>query len=260
MNTTTTKTLEQLQAEAQAAAEALQAAQRAAAEAKREEERAIARKAEEERQRVINLQCATAMAPVIAALHAAGVEAKPNDNGTGFTVPTAEGSWHEIRGSATMEETDASSYTYRRRQTGRVLIELEGTTRDDCRRFPPIKAGGHNVAKIVAIVQEWLAQSQARVDAAKAKARTQQTAQQLAQQVREDNGYAADDENGRIVGSYTASYAKGGGRSEYHTYIASQGKVFVKVGTLELTPEQTRIMIDALKAIEALRQAAKAAS
>lgn len=258
MNATTkTKTLEQLQAEAQAAAEALRAAEQAALEAKREEERAARRKAEEERTRVINQQRIVAFAPVLDALRAAGIQGKVNDNNTGIEIPTAEGGWKTIRANTAMEErTSGRGFFARTAVTGRVLIELEGTTGDDRRRFPPIKAGGHNVAKIVATVQEWLEQSQARVDAAKAKAAKAKTAQQLAQQVRIDNGYAPDDEYGPVVGSYTYSYAKGGGRSEYHTATASQGKVFVKVGTMELTPEQTKIMIDALKAIEALRKAA----
>ena len=257
--TTTAKTLEQLQAEAAAAAEALREAERAAAEAKREAERELRRKADEERQQQIDLVRAAAMAPVIAALHAAGVPAKPSDNGANFTVPTAEGGWREVCGSATMESISSGYYSHAR-STGRVLIELSGTTNDDRRRFPPIKAGGHNVAKIIATVQEWLQQSQARVATAKAAAAKLQTSAKLARQVRIDNGYKADDEHGPIVGSYTYSYAKGGGRHEYRTATASQGKVFVKVGTLELTPEQTKIMIDALQAIEALRQAAKAAA
>lgn len=243
-----TKTLEQLQAEAQAAAKALRAAEQAALEAKHEEERAARRKIEEERERAINQQRALAMAPIIAALHAAGVPAKPNDNGTAFEVPTAEGKWHSLRGCATMEQTCSSYYA---RNTGRVLIELEGTTRDDRRRFPPLKkVAGHNVAKIVEVVQGWLEQSQARVDAAKEKAAKAQTAQQLAQQVRLDNGYAPDDDSCPIRSQREHSYPKGGGRYEYHVYQPAAGKVFVQVGTMEVTPEQAKILLNALKAIK----------
>lgn len=251
----TTKTLEQLQAEAQAAAEALALAQRNAAMAELEAKQEARRKADLEREAAINQQRAAAIAPVIAALQAAKITVNDNDNATGFEVPTAEGGWHKLRGYAKMEQQTRSRGSYMYRNTGRVLIDLQGTTNDDRRRFPPIKAGGHNVAKIVATVQEWLQQSQARVDAAKVKAAKTKTAQQLAQQVRIDNGYAPDDESCPIKWQREHSYPKGGGRYEYHTYQPTAGKVYVQVGTLELTPDQTKIMLDALKAIEALRKA-----
>lgn len=256
--TTATKTLEQLQADAQAAAEALQTAQRAAADAEREAKYA-AQRAESERLAALeNTKIAALMAPIGAALKAAGIVSSYKADDRSISINTGDTTWSAISIRAEAELLGSGSGFYARsRTTGRYIVVL----REDSgtpHRYPPLKAGGYNVGKMIDVIRARLNAVLMQAMQAKAKAAKMQSAAELAEQVRVDNGYAPD-ATSPIVSQIQTSYQKcGRGGYAYHTHTPKAGHVFLQLGNYEATPEEAKLLLDALKAIVAMRAAAKA--
>lgn len=251
---TTTKTLEQLQADAQAAANALEAALVAKQQAEREAKYAAERAESEKRQAIERAKLVAVIAPIAAAIEAAGIRTSYKEGGYSFSVATdVQPSYDAI--TVHVEAECFRSSSFYSRQTGRYLVVLDDGAKH---RYPPLKAGGYNVPKMIEVINAKLLLKQRQLEAAKAKAVKLQSAAELAEQVRADNGYAAG-ETSPIVSQVQHSYPKGAGRGyELTTYTPKPGHVFLQLGNYEATPEEAKLLLDALKAIVAMRAAAKA--
>lgn len=234
------------------AEEAAAATQRAAEEAdrelKREEERAAHAAALEAR----NAKLAVVMAPIEEAMRAAGVAFTVTDGGSALRVETAEGAFRNIKIAAEPEFVRTGSWSSR--GTGKTIIRMSGAGKDDRKRFPQLKDGGHNVSSIVTTTMEWLQQAQARVNAERTKAAALLGAVALAEQVRAENGLDSKNTYGRIRSHIEYNEPMGGGRCKYRTAAASAGKVFFCVGNMEVTPEQAKVLLDALKVVDSMNK------
>jgi hypothetical protein len=254
----TTKTLEQLQAEAQAAAEALQAAQRAAQEAEREAKYAAQRAEQEQRDAAERAKQAAVLAPIAAAFAAAGISTNYAPGNRSFSIAVdTQPSYRAITVSVEAEQFSGSSSGWysRSRPTGRYLVVLRSDSTSH--RYPPLKAGGYNTAKMIEVVKAKFALIAAQNEAARVKASKLQSAAELAEQVRAENGYAAGETN-PVVSQIQHSYPRSNGRGyEYTTYTPKPGHIFLQLGNYEATPEEAKLLLNALKAINAMRAANK---
>lgn len=259
MNATTTKTLEQLQQEARAAAEALAAAQAEEERAKREAKYAEENAKRAAAEKVITDKINTMLVPVYEALVAARPQLGNIDieaRNCGIKIGKGEYSDRDLQISVNREqEADHGRFSsFHARYTGRFILEIGDRYQDlpKC-RYPSKQDGTFNVAKIVAKVKErveWKAAIKAR---AQAKLKQQLSGEQLAAQVRIENGYEEKESYAcPIVSRYGTHYPKGSGRVEWTEYTAPPGRVFLKLGTPAYTPEQVKVMLRALGEIRAL--------
>lgn len=237
METTQDKSVAQLRAEL-AAKEQLLAKEKEELELKSKKALAEERRKAEEKIGAAKLQERHALlVSVHAALRDAGVPCKlsspgeherlwvGHDTGTGFNVVASEeytsGSWHS-------------------KPTGRHTLVVESHHRLDGKsvRYPQSpKTGKHNIAKLVATVQErWLELNKV-LGAAAERDKRKNEAELFANNLRlEYWGEFA----GKITGTYYAL-------SRLH--IAKPGHVFVDVGTMELNPAQVAELDLALAAV-----------
>jgi len=121
-------------------------------------------------------------------------------------------------------------------------------------RYPTLKSGGFNVAKIVGTVTERISAKKAAEKREREKKNAAQNATALAAMVAEELGFKADAYACPIVGTESHSTPRGGRGSGYRywTTEAPLGRVFYKVGTLTVTPEQARVLHDALLKIKSM--------
>lgn len=235
---TTTKTIEQLQAEANAAAEALAAARieaERAAKAKEDEERrakfAAEQKARQER-------LAKMLEPISAAL--AGVEHE-------LVMPRDEFSEPWIRVLVPGAKSDVAlkpSYRNGGRFSRGTLVGYSVVVGpyDDAKRFPPT-AKGHSYEKIAAEVKSRIERAASVKAAQQARADKRKEAEARAAAVRAATGSESD----AICGAYDTGYHDFQRRWHSNVSIAEEGNVFVKVGTLQLSTEKAIALVAALR-------------
>ena len=212
-----TKTVEQLRAEAEAAQEALRTAQRAEREAEEAAKRAE-REAALEKQRHIELAARQIVVDnVIAALVDAGI---------GAAV-----------GLVQVERTYQKVTSYRSVATGwQVTVQ---THSGPARRFPVKADGSFNAPKIIAAVKNYIEIAEAAKARKEAEDARKKDAAEIATRLTAEFG---PDRVASSIGYYLPT---GTARQEYRETIASPGKVFVKLGNLDCTEEQARIMLEA---------------
>ena len=251
---TTTKTVEQLKEELRVAQEAVQAVERAEREAALEAKRAEERRKEEEANALRAAEVAPWLTAVADALREAGV-AHVTRRDWGIKIGTESYPNPDVQIGVQREEHSSGGSMYCRRTsyTGRYILTVGDTYRDFPRARYPSKKDGFNVAKIVKTVTERIESVNAKVKAAQDKARAAQTATELAAVVSKDLGFT-DKYSNPISGTQTHSRQRGGRGSgyEYSTYEAPTGKVYYTVDTLTVTPEQARVLHDALVVIKGM--------
>lgn len=223
-----TKTIEQLQQEAEQAAAALRAAkeaqEQAEREAKREEERQRMQKAEQERiaYRIRVMQ------PIVDRLTQAGFEVEQRSNGNVLV---------EGHVSIWLEEETRSVSSWRSVFTGRLLLLVEKQYGFNGKhRYPPNKDGKYNLDKIIATTTSILEGVRAEQRRKEEEAKKLRSGEQLAAALKAK--LSASKHSAKISGTVVLHYPSGARRYECRTNTPAAGKVFYSVGTLELTPEQ----------------------
>ena len=220
--TTESKSIEQLRADAEAAAEQLRAAERAAKEA--EAERQAAERAAKLKEQTDRRDAERAAIRVN--LHA---EMKAAD---------VLNEWTERKVGVIEHYKSNGSYTFRSTFAGYVIIVTNTEGKD--RRFPANAKGSYNFTKIVAYVKEVLghkiAQERAKIERNARVNKSNELCGKLAAEfgpnhVESKHQYAL--QNGRY------------GRSEYRESLPKEGNVFVRFHNLDCNEEQARIMLEA---------------
>jgi hypothetical protein len=252
---TTTKTVEQLKEELRAAQEALQEVERKKQEEIREakyaEQRAKEKAAEEARVATIKPW----IAAVADALRAAGVS-PVEQRAWGIKIGAESYPDPDLQIGVEREAARSSSYIRSKTYTGRYIMTVGDSYRDfPIARYPSKMDKGFNVAKIVATIQDRIEKKAAQTKREQEKERAAQSATALAAQVAKELGLKLEKYGScPISGTQTHSRQRGGRDSgyEYWTSEAPKGCVYYSVGTLTVTPEQARVLHDALLEIKAM--------
>lgn len=244
---TTTKTIEQLKAELAAAEEAVRKQEEEERRAKHEAERAEARRKDEERRAredlIIKQKVIT---PVVAALREKGItikSAEPRKIDLGL---------HTANVFIEPEMTRTTSWRIASRPTGRYVVVVGDSFQDQPRvRYPQRKDGTFNIEKIVETVRDRIAVLAAQIERNLNEAQKRQAAEALAEQLTRELKPVNKE---LIKGKRTVAHPRGaGGRNEYVTYTPEPGRVYVEVGCITATPDEARILVEALNQVAALR-------
>lgn len=136
-------------------------------------------------------------------------------------------------------EREYRSYGWRSTDTGRFIVVVDQGVGERARRFPPKADGSYNYEKIADALKSFItrqvAAAKIRFETEKRKAASDEIMKRL----------AAEFDASKLAVSIDHWLPRGGGRSEYRQSVASDGKVFVKLGNLDCTEEQARIMLEA---------------
>lgn len=242
----TTKTLEQLQAEAEAANAALQKAKEIEQLARYESEQAKKRATiEEERRRGLAMDQGV-LRQLMAQLDLCNVPytvAKDVTYGDFIHSLTVVGASEKDRiGILYMEATyTRSTYHSSRQPSGKVLVLKEYSLDGQQHRYPYRSDGTYNVEKAAKAAKAL--RDSALVAAARQRAELAalQSADALAKEVckRTDSDI--------VVGRYDVWLPTVRGRSDRREYTAKPGHVFVRAGNVQCTPEQAEQLVTLLK-------------
>lgn len=245
------KTLEQLKAEAEQAQVALRDAEVSAKRAAQEAERVkLAEQAKLERAEHIArfMKHAEAIVEALRALNVDATIEPPHDAYRDYPVIVIamHGQWnrycvqfdHSYTGS-TWSRTSKRSY--------RVRVNIGG----DAKSYPMRKDETFNYAGIAKDVAERIETMRQIAEAFAEKEATIASAEAFAGEVKRALGVPED--GALIAGVIRSSSYDGRGRHCVHASIARAGHVFVKVGTLELTPEAARVIYEALTAVRSMK-------
>lgn len=247
MNTTTTKTIEELKAELAAAEAAVAAQERAEREAKAEAERAERRAAYEAAERAEIAKKAEKLAPIAAALYAAGVIVQ--HNGTKIECSsTAVRSSASTRVSIEAEMRNSSRGFYASsRATGRYIVVVgDRYINEPAIRYPQRNDGSFNIAKIVETISGRLMCAKARAEREAAEASRLLSSEELAEELN-----AAHDTK-LFTGSYEYSVEVGRNRYTRRTVSSTPGHAFANIGRMELNPAQAAVLFAALVEVRKL--------
>ncbi len=245
MNAVTTKTVEQLKEELRVAQAAVEAQENALREKAREEKYAAEKKIRDAQEAELTTKMTAALAPLAAALVAAGVKCHLQDRAV-----AVEGSVGDI---FVERERHGSSWRSSSSYTGRLVLVVDSRYMNDFPkvRYPQLKAGGFNVAKIVETVQSRLETIAARAAEAKQLEIKKASGAWLAAELKQELGVESN--SSMISATRAVSYPRGpGGRSEYREYTAEPGHVYMQLGTHQYNAEQVRVMHAALVAVAKL--------
>lgn len=254
MNTNTTKTVEQLKEELRVAEEELRKVEQAKRDELREAQRAEQNRKEEEANARRAAEVKPWLTAVADALRAAGVAHVMQ---LPWSVRIGDGDFPDRDLQISVEREEHAThgrYSYSASYTGRYILTVGDTYRDFPRvRYPSRKEKGFNVEKIVKTVTERMEQKAATIKREQEKARAAQSATELAAQVSKDLGFT-DKYTNPISGTQTHSAQTGGRGSGYRywTNEAPKGKVYYSVGTMTVTPEQARVLHDALTVVNSM--------
>lgn len=237
-----TKTLEQLEEEAQKAQEALEAARLAEIEARRTAEYEKRRAAEAVRTAANEKRKTAILNNVVKALNDKNIIVKPGQ----FLVEIP------VAGVTLFVEEKYDRYNKfsvrSPAQVGYTLRLSHGHPHVDARdrrftiRDDAVPSAG--MAMIVARIYECAQQVEAIEQRLKREEAQRNAAVNAVQQLR-DHKLAS-----RVEAEYSYDVNQSGyGRNDYRRVVPSAGKVFVSVGRLELTPEQARKVLDVLQAV-----------
>ena len=234
------KTLLELEVEAAAAQQALnearsaaQALAKAAVEAQEEVERKAKRIAEIA---ALELKMQRVTAPTVQALKAAGLEPTTD----GYRIYTV-GTLVRIE----MKETYIGGSTWSRRGTSSWAVYVTNPVSYQDKRFPELKAGGHNYPAIVKTVQEFAALLVVKKLEETKKAADLVLAAGLCEKLQAD----FPTQKNKVSGYMYVSNSKYGGQ----TLPAPAGKVYVKLNGYAATEEEACILLKALDEIENAR-------
>jgi len=245
--TTTTKTIEELKAELAAAEAAVREQERAEREAHAAAEAATRRAAYEEAQRAEAAKKSEKLAPIAAALFAAGV-------GVEHSGAKIECSSTAVRSSASTRvsieaemRNRGSGFYARSTPTGRYVVVVgDRYLNEPAVRYPQRKDGTFNIAKIVETVSGRLMCAKARAEREAAEAAKQQSSEQLAASLN------AKHETTLFTGSYEYTTEIGRNRHGRRTITPTPGHVFANIGRLDLNPEQAAVLFAALVEVRKL--------
>ncbi len=242
MNTATAKSVEQLRQEAEAAAKALAEAQ----EVEREKERQV--KAEEARtkrdaeEKAKAEKMLKALRPVYDAMKVAGIACEM----VGLSIRLKPDDIADMRVGVETEYGHSSSSWRQGAETGRFIITVGDTFRDMPRlRYPQHKNGGHNTEKIVKSVKERIEARAAVIKRNQTERQQKENAGGFAAKVVRDLKLKADTR--LVVGNYETSHRDYRNRYSSTYTTAPEGKVFVRLGTYAVTPQQAAILIKAMR-------------
>ncbi len=229
------KTVEQLQAELKAAEEAVAAAQAAEKQAKWEAEQAAAaeqRKAHQEKQ---------------SAAKRSILEKIAAECGTLPLRTDGERLLFGVDSRVHLEDQYVKgSSAWRSRATGNFIVCVSRGY-ESAGRFPPLKNGGHNYAKIAERMAEIAQQQAAGAKLAAEKAALVSSAAEIVARLQRD--FPSHESN--VKSSLSVSYPRGGGsRYEYVEHAPKEGHVFLALGNRQFTEEQARVVLAALKSVE----------
>lgn len=227
------KTVEQLKAELTAAQEAVAAVERAEREAKEE----IARKEWEAKCEAEKLAETTRRKVV---LDRVIEELRTTNPEASYESGRILGVWVAID----ERRSHTSSWSSKPTGTYSVVVGDYG----DKKTFPPTK-DGHSYAKVAAEILSRVAAEIAAKKLAEEKLTKKKGATILAQELSRTLGLAESEYSSyepRISGRKTVTYPIGGGRQEHKEYVPAEGKVYLRVGILELTPEQVLKLVPVL--------------
>lgn len=228
--------IEQLKAEAEAAAKKLQEAEAAAREAERKAKQEAERVEREQKEAKRTEAAMSLLRPLLARLQSAGLDAKMEDR------PSINIS--DLVYVTTRPEQRVVS-TWRSVETGRMLLVVSSHYSIDSKdkRFPPTKAG-YSYDKIVDEVRQRINAKILSDNREKTEATKQQRAEAFAKSVR-NLAEGSAESKAKITHKITSSYFNG----RHHVgseRLAPEGHVFLRVGDLTLTPEQVAIVVKAL--------------
>lgn len=214
------------------ARKALEAAVAAEREAKREAERQQRLAAERAKMAVRNSKALA----IAQALTAAGVTAS-------YIEPSESESCGKIMlecGVPIALEAETTGSRWHSHETGRykVCVGANYSAFEGVRRYPPKQDGTYNIAKIAATIKEMVAHRDAVIARKRAEKTREEQATALAAALNTEAGLTND-----IVSGYL-SYRNYDNR--YTTTYPASGKVYVALGTREMTPEQARRLIAAM--------------
>lgn len=251
--TTSTKSIEQLRKDAEETAKALREAEEQARQQERSAKQELER-AQAKADAIVRYGKQLALLnPVVDAFRAAGfakakiAEPSEEDRGHPYRFPAVQPFGECTYGyDAVMEATHSSGSSWRQGPFKHYTLVVG--RHDDKHRFPQLKSGGFNAKKIVALVQEMKDRAQRLADAQRQQLTEEQRADSLADRVRRELK-ATDD---LIVGAYDTSHRDRQNRFRTTKNIAPKGKVFVRLGTMALTLEQARIVVEAVREARAL--------
>lgn len=245
-NSTNTKTVAELEAELKEAKDREYAEQRRKQAEIDEARRAEARKKEEAEE----TQRAALMAPhikeVADALEKAGVR-DVSIIKWGIKIGAGDYPDRDLQISVYREEVGGDRFTFRTRYTGRYILTVGDRYKDyPLVRYPTTKSGGFNVKRIVECVTERIESKAAAAKHVREKKQAQRDAVDLAIEVAAELGYKTTDYMCPIKGTYMHSYEQSRGRWRSETFEAPKGRVYFIVGRLTVTPEQAKVLHEAL--------------
>jgi len=243
------KTLEQLKTEAEVAAKALKEAEEAArqteCEAKAAEEKAKALIKAKETQ-YIKIQILTQLHKVLVTTFKDAILESPE-------VTDPYRSWKEP--NITLSPGTNYPYIYvQARKTAdawhprflgwgiALTLESFGKTRV----YPALSNGGYSYDKIVKVIQEHLEIEMASEKRKAEEAAKRQSRTEMAEATKKELGLRAT--SAVIQGMLDQSYHDAYGKFHQHSYKADEGKVWLVLGSRQCTPEQAKVVIDAMRA------------
>jgi hypothetical protein len=238
---TTTKSIEQLKQESAQAAEAVAIAENEARQKARAVQQALEAAKAAELNKKVQTRFRAVAEGIVDALKALGAEASIGEDGTHRSLSSVRcGAYVEIT-----EERNGSGYWAKSNGRLRVTVGDYG----DKTGFPQKADGTFNYAKIAQKVKDQLDVRAAKEAGRKRTEALASNGNALAEQLREELGV---EEHGdvTIVGSEWLSYGQGRGG---HEMVPSNGKVLLALGTVEVTPEQVRVMFAALRACDLIK-------
>ena len=247
------KTIEQLKEELRVAQEELQKIERAKQEEIREAKYAEERRKAAEAETIRAATVKPWITAVAEALQTAGVT-PVEQRAWGIKIGSESYPDPDLQIGVGREESRNGPWITRTSYTGRYILTVGRSCRDfPCVRYPSKKGGGFNVEKIVTTVTERIESKQAAKKREQEKARATENATELAVRVSKDLGFT-DKYSNPISGTESHSTQTGGRGSGYRywTNEAPKGKVFYRVGTMTVTPEQARVLHDALVKINSM--------
>lgn len=242
------KKLEQLRAEAEATAKALKEAEEAARQAEREakeaEERAKAL-AEAEKVQSAKVQILTQLHKVIVTSFKDAVLEIPEVTNPYTYVAEPSVALSPGRRYPNISVQARQTPGWRSRFLGwgiAVVLEPHGKTRV----YPELKNGGYSYDKIVKVIQEHLEIEMASEKRKAEEAAKRQSRTEMAEATKKELGLRAT--SAVIQGMLDQSYHDAYGKFHQHSYKADEGKVWLVLGSRQCTPEQAKVVIDAMRA------------
>lgn len=244
---TTTKTIEQLKADLAAAEAAVREQEQAERAAKAAAEAAARRAAYEAAEAAEQAKKAEKLAPIAAALYAAGVGVEQNGAKIECSSTSVRASAStRVSIEAEMRNSGRGFYASSR-ATGRYVVVVgDRYLNEPAVRYPQRKDGSFNIAKIVETVSGRLMCAKARAEREAAEAAKQQSSEQLASSLN------AQLDTKLFTGSYEYTTEIGRNRHSRRTITPTAGHVFAQIGRLELNPEQAAVLFAALVEVRKL--------